>query len=142
MSVSQTMERAAKLLRTGSIAGRYVTPEELAKAAWRAAVGKRLADRTTALALVRSRLVIEVEDALWQRQLHGLRRQILDKLERVVGQGIVSELEFRVARGRRPAKQELRPVRTSAGGPAGDADRIEDPILARLFRAERRRQTA
>src|SRR6266853_296344 len=60
-SLQASMERAGKSLAKLKLSGR-IADEDLARAAWPAAVGKRLATHATATALVRGRLVVEVED--------------------------------------------------------------------------------
>ncbi|MGH9631030.1 MAG: DUF721 domain-containing protein, partial [Bryobacteraceae bacterium] len=126
------MERAGRVL--GKLKHSSVPDEELARAAWPLAVGKRIAGRTVCTGLVRSRLVVEVEDAVWQRQLFALRGQILAKLEETTGRPVVSELEFRVAATRRPPGREERTAIPSAGQPANDeADAIEDRVLRKVY---------
>src|SRR5437764_10426123 len=95
------MVRASKLIRGLPLSGEVITAEEMACAAWPAAVGKKVAARTRAARLVRTRLVVEVKDAIWRRQLFGLSRQILANLERSLGAGLVEDLEFRVVPRRR-----------------------------------------
>ena len=65
----------------------------------RVAGGGRQEDRPpdACIGLVRNRLVVEVEDAVWQRQLWTLRGQILQRMEQVLGRKIVEEIEFRIA---------------------------------------------
>ncbi len=55
------MERAGRLLGALQAARRCLTPEELALAAWPAAVGKKAARHTKAVALDGSRLVVGPE---------------------------------------------------------------------------------
>src|SRR5579872_354432 len=95
------MEPASKLIRGLRMPGGAVTGEELACGAWPRAVGKKVAAHTRAAKLVRTRLVVEVEDAIWQRQLFGLSRAILRNLEKELGAGLVDDLEFRVTPRRR-----------------------------------------
>jgi Protein of unknown function (DUF721). len=75
------MERAGRVLGKLKLSDHGIGDEELARSAWPLAVGKRIASRTGHVSLVRSRLVVEVEDAIWQRQLFTLRGQILAKME-------------------------------------------------------------
>ncbi len=127
------MERAGRVLGKLKLTKQGVSDEELAVSAWPAAVGKRLAFRTQASGLVRSRLVIEVEDAVWQRQLWTLREQILVRMEQVLGRKIVHEVEFRIATPRmKPARAE---VRTSED----EADAIRDPLFRSVYKAARKR---
>jgi hypothetical protein len=124
------MERAARVLGKLGIAGE----EKLAQAAWPLAVGRRLAQRTAPLQLVGTRLVIRVEDAVWQSQLFTLREQILTRLEQVLGRRLVNALEFRVAIPRPGVHRAETPVRS-----ADEADGIADPVLRTLYKASRKR---
>lgn len=108
------------------------TDEQLAQAAWTQAVGKKIAGHTGHISLIRDRLVVEVEDAVWQRQLFTLRGQILARIEQVMGRHIVQELEFRVAVPRRVPQREER-LSTD------DADEIRDPVLRNLYKSARKR---
>src|SRR5688572_13860619 len=131
------MERVGRVIGKLGASGRGLTDEELALAAWPAAVGKRLAMRTNAIALVRNRLVVEVEDAVWQRQLFTLRSQILRQLENTSGRRVVEELEFRVALPRRkPGRAE------TASTTLDEADGIRDPFLRNIYKAARKKATA
>ena len=81
------MERASKLIRGLRLSGEMITPEQLACAAWPEAVGKKIAAHTRPAKLVRTRLVVEVEDHIWQRQLFALTPHILSNLEKTLGRG-------------------------------------------------------
>jgi hypothetical protein len=132
------MERAGRVIGKSKFSGGMVSDEQLAQSGWAQAVGKRIAARTGAVTLIRSRLVIEVEDAVWQRQLFTLRLQILAKLEKVLGRKIVTELEFRIAIPKRAPQREESLDRV----PIDDADSIRDPLLRHLYKAARKRATA
>src|ERR1035441_5484390 len=71
-----TMERASKLIRGLKLSGDVITSEQLCCAAWPEAVGKKIAGHTRPAKLVRTRLVVEVEDHIWQRQLFALTPHI------------------------------------------------------------------
>jgi len=127
------MERAGKTL--AKMRGDRLSPDELAVAAWSTAVGRRLADRTNAVKLVRTRLVVEVEDAVWQSQLYQMRDQILPRVTAVIGPGIVDELEFRVV----PRTQRRPPQMAAVSRSADEADDIRDPVFRALYRQARRK---
>ena len=95
------MERASKLIRALKLPCDTLTSEELACAAWPQAVGKKIAYKTRATGLVRDRLVVEVEDQIWQRQLFALSHQILRNLRKSLGPGLIDDIEFRVVPSRR-----------------------------------------
>jgi predicted nucleic acid-binding Zn ribbon protein len=131
------MERAGRLIRKLKLPAETASTEDLVLAAWPMAVGKRIASHTRPVALVRERLVVEVEDAIWQRQLWALRGQILDKLFEVLGPGAAGTIEFRVAVARRMPQREER-VRI----PADESSQIQDPILRKLYQIDRKKATA
>ena len=134
------MERASKLIRGLRLSGEVITPEQLACAAWPEAVGKKIAGHTRAAKLVRTRLVIEVEDHTWQRQLFALTRDILKNLDKTLGRGLVDDLEFRIVPRRR--EPELARVAIPALFAADDADAISDPVLRDIYKQSRKRAQA
>jgi hypothetical protein len=134
------MDQVSRII--GRIGGDVITPERIACGAWKRAVGKRIAACTRAAKLVRTTLVVEVEDDIWRKNLWSLRYQILRNLEKAIGPEIVSDLEFRVM----PLRIE--PQRADKGDHlvvkpieiAGDD--IADPGLRRIYKAAKRRETA
>ncbi|HZT69460.1 MAG TPA: DUF721 domain-containing protein [Terriglobia bacterium] len=132
------MERASKLIQGLRLPGETFNPEELARAAWGPAVGKTIAGHTRAARMVRTRLIVEVEDRIWQRQLFSLTPHILRNLERNLGPGVVEELEFRIVPRRRgPQRAEQ-----AASTPRDEAESIADPVLRRIYRAARKKALA
>ena len=138
------MERASKVIRGLRLSGEVISAEEVACAAWPDAVGKKVAVHTRAARLVRNRLVVEVEDATWQRQLFGLSRHILANLERSLGAGLVEDLEFRVVpRRREPQRaQQAVPALFADALLADEADAIRDPVMRGIYKASRKRAQA
>ena len=132
------MQRASSLIRGLRLTGDIISAEEMARAAWPDAVGKRIASRTRVAKLVRTRLVVEVEDSTWQRQLFALSRHILHNLERSLGPGLVDDLEFRIV----PRRREPLLARTSIPSLPDDADAIADPVLRDLYKIARRKAQA
>jgi len=132
------MERAGKSLAKMKLSD-AVAPEDLARSAWLAAVGKRIASHAAAKSLVRGSLIVEVDDAIWQKQLFHLRGPILAKLHQVLGDGIVKDVEFRIATPRRPPQpaRSLNPAQ-----PFDEADRIEDPVLRIVYKQARKKASA
>jgi hypothetical protein len=139
MSNRAEMERASRLLGKMKIPRETYGAEELARAAWPAAVGKKVAVHTRVAKLVRTSLIVEVEDEVWRLQLWALRYQILSNLARQIGPGHVESLEFRVV-PRRVAPQ--RAMAAGAGASMDEADRISDPGLRRIYRAARTKALA
>ncbi len=117
-----------------------VSREQVACAAWASSVGRRIAAHARAVRLVRSHLIVEVEDQVWQRQLFALRHQICRKLEQNLGAGLVEEIEFKVVPARR-GPERAREL-TAAAGSVDEADRIGDPVLRKIYKASRKRKSA
>ena len=133
------MQRASQLIRSLRLPGEALDVEALACACWPQAVGRKVAAHTRAVRMVRARLIVEVEDDTWQRQLFGLSRQILRNLERNLGAGLVGDVEFRVA----PRKREPERARVAAPRlPVDEADGIGDPVLRGIYRASRKKAEA
>ena len=109
-------------------------PETRARAAWPAALGKRIARHTRATMLVRSTLVVEVEDHVWQSQLAGLRGQLLKNLERELGERIVTDIDFRPM----PRRREPQRAESARGTGFGLSNQIGDPVLSLLYERSRR----
>ena len=128
------MERAGRLIGKLKVCA---TPEDLARAAWPVAVGKRIAAHSAAVRLDGSCLVVEVEDAVWQGHLMGLRNQIVKRMEEVLGSALVVALVFWPMLARRMPQREER-----AGRRADEADDIADPHMRRLYKVARRKATA
>ncbi len=118
--------------------------DELVRALWPAAVGKVIASHTGHLRLIRATLVVEVEDAVWQRQLFPLSAQIVARLRKAMGSALIENIEFRIGIPRRAAaRSEIRDARS---GPdtlfSDEAEGIEDPALQKVYRLARRKATA
>ena len=84
-------------------------------AAWKHAAGDGLRDHAVPLRLGQKTLIIAVGDTTWQKQLQSLSSQLLFRLNSILGQPLVTFLDFRVdpmalsnARGPQP--------RTRTGG--------------------------
>ena len=130
------MERVAKSLARLKLSD-AISTEDLARAAWPAAVGKRIASHALAKSLVRDSLIVEVEDAIWQRQLEAVCGQILPRLGKLAGRESVAAIEFRIGIPRR-APQRAEQARAESD----EADGIADPVLRRLYKTARKRSTA
>ena len=134
------MERASKLLRGLKLPGGTMSAEELACSAWAEAVGKNIAAHTRAARMVRTRLVVEVEDKIWQRQLFALTPFILFNLQKHLGSGVVDDLEFRVIPRRREPQRATQAFRAPLN--ADEADAIADPVLRGIYKASRKKALA
>lgn len=132
------MERAAKSLARLKLSD-AISTEDLAKAAWPAAVGKRIASKAFARSLVRHSLIVDVEDVVWQQNLFQLRFQILAKLSEVVGAGIIRDVEFRIPTTRRPPQPARR---LNESQPADEAEQIDDPGMRMVYKQSRKKASA
>jgi Dna[CI] antecedent, DciA len=89
--------------------------------------------------MVRTRLIVEVEDVIWQKQLFTLTSQILGNLERHLGKGFIEDLEFRVM----PPRMDAQRAQAAQPARVGDeADAIADPVLRRLYKSARKKALA
>ena len=68
--------------------------EAAALAAWKHAAGEGLKDRTVPLRLEGRRLIVAVADVIWQKQMHSMRAQLLFRINTILGQPIVGEIEY------------------------------------------------
>jgi hypothetical protein len=133
------MERAGKTLSKLRPSD-GISSEALARAAWPEAVGKRLANRALAVGLVRDRLIVEVDDAIWQKQLFHLEGQILKRLREVIGDDLIRQIEFRITIARRPPAMATKAA--SAPASTDEADQIEDFVLRTVYKQARKKATA
>jgi hypothetical protein len=133
------MERAGHLIGSLNRSSRVLTDEELVRAAWPLAVGPKIARYATVAGLVRTTVVVEVSDMVWQRQLNTLRSQIAGKLTAIVGPGIVDDLALRPM-GQRRMAQQAETVRS--GAVPDEADAIANPSLRRAYKISRKKASA
>jgi hypothetical protein len=136
------MERAARLIKSNKLSRQVFSDEDLMRAIWPQAVGKPIAAHTVGLKLVRNTLVVEVEDAIWQKQLFPLSGQILSRLRKIAATDAVDQIEFRVATPRRQPRRAEAPRPVSADQSADEADAIPDPVLQKLYRLSRKKASA
>ena len=133
------MERAARLIKNKKVSGELVTDEDIVRGIWPTAVGKTIASHTGRLKLVRHNLVVEVEDAIWQRQLHALSYQIINRIQKLTGSDIVQDVEFRIGIPRRVPQRADSRNSTAPTASDDEADSIQDPVLRRLYRLSRKK---
>src|ERR1044071_4733227 len=68
--------------------------EAAAIAAWKHAAGDGLKEHAVALKLENRTLTIAVADPIWQKQLTSTRGQLLFRVNSILGQPLVSTLDF------------------------------------------------
>ena len=105
------METVARLVKNSKLSRQVLTDEDIARAAWPLAVGRAIASHTSRIKLVRSTLVVEVEDATWQQQLYRLSSQIIDRLHKTAACDHVQQIEFRIGVPRiSPQREDAAPA--------------------------------
>ena len=134
------MDPASRIFARWPEVSDVISHERIACGAWKRAVGKKVAQRTRALKLVRTTLVVEVEDEMWKRNLWGLRYQILTNLAKAIGPEMVKDIELRVMPPRF-GPQRAEHV-DGVAAPVDEADAIADPGLRRIYKSARRRESA
>ncbi len=142
---SVSMERAARLIKSNKYSRQILTDDDIVRAVWPAAVGKSVAAHTSRMKLVRTTLVVEVEDSIWQKQLHTLSTQILSRIRKLTGSDSIQDIEFRIGVPRRQPQLAASRQTTSAAAvtPASDdSELIQDPVLKKVYRLSRRKATA
>ncbi|MCC7498255.1 MAG: DUF721 domain-containing protein [Bryobacterales bacterium] len=131
------MERAGRIIRKLDNSRQCSSPEALCLAAWPSAAGKKIAAHTRAVGVFDGRLVIEVEDVIWHRQLSSLSTHILSNLECILAEKIVSGIDYRVRAPRLMPKREERKA-----GKSDEADHITDPVFQLIYKTARKKATA
>ena len=136
------MERAGRIIGKLKFPQEAIDSEAMAKSAWPAAVGKKIAAKTRAMKVVRSTLVIECEDQVWQRQLNTLRGYILGNLENLLGTGVITNLDLRPMTPKRGMQTEVAARPFELGAVNDEADQIKDPVFRLLYKQSRRKAAA
>ena len=86
--------------------------EAAAIAAWKHAAGDGLKEHAVPLRLEHRTLRVAVIDTIWQKQLHSMRGQLLFRVNSILGQPVVSAIEFEInpklfkARSEQPSQPE------------------------------------
>ncbi len=124
--------------------------EEVAEAAaiiaWRRVAGEGLRGQAVPFRLYRKTLIVAVRDATWQKQLEAVSGQLLFRLNSLLGQAVVTFIEFRIdpktVNKERAAldvqktnreEQERRALKTASGDLLAAADAIQDEHLRHRF---------
>ncbi len=120
--------------------------EAAARVAWRRAAGPALRGQAVPFRLYRKTLIVAVADTTWQKQLEAMSGQLLFRLNSLLGQALVTYIEFRIdpetVRAERESltgpemnveEQEQRALRSAAGQVLSAANAIHDEDLRRRF---------
>lgn len=70
--------------------------EAVTFAAWRRIAGESLSEHTVPFRLFNKHLIIAVADKMWKRHLESLSGQMIFKLNSILGQPVVTFIEFRI----------------------------------------------
>ena len=70
--------------------------EAAAIAAWKHATGVGLRPHAVATKLVGKTLIVQVRDAIWQKQLALMKSQLLYRVNSILGQPLVNDIELQI----------------------------------------------
>ena len=70
--------------------------ESAAKIAWTRAAGDGLGLNAVPLQLNQNTLVVAVADGIWQKQLRAMSRELLARVNRILGRELIKSIEFRI----------------------------------------------
>jgi hypothetical protein len=120
--------------------------EAAALVAWKRVAGEGLRTQAVPFRLYRKTLIVAVADTTWQKQLEAISGQLLFRLNSLLGQAVVTYIEFRIdpktVRAERAtvqvqqmnrAEQEQRALRSVSGEVSIAAGAIHDDDLRRRF---------
>lgn len=120
--------------------------EAAALVAWRRVAGEGLRAQAVPFRLYRKTLIVAVLDTAWQKQLEAMSGQLLFRLNSLLGQAVVTYIEFRIdpktvraemarlqVRETNRLEQERRALQSATGEIATAADAIHDDDLRRKF---------
>ena len=114
--------------------------------AWRRVAGEGLRGQAVPFRLYRKTLIVAVADTTWQKQLEAVSPQLLFRLNSLLGQAVVTFIEFRIdpktvqteraamkIQEKKTHEQERRALQTVSGDITTAADAIHDDDLRRRF---------
>ena len=73
--------------------------ESAAKIAWTGAAGDGLRLNAVPIHLYQNTLVVAVADGIWQKQLRAMSRELLPRVNRLLGRDLIKSIEFRIDPG-------------------------------------------
>jgi hypothetical protein len=120
--------------------------EVAAFVAWRRVAGEGLRSQAVPFRLYRKTLIVAVADATWQKQLEAVSGQLLFRINSLLGQAVVTFIEFRIdpktveaeraamkIQEKKSVEQERRALKSVSGEIATAADAIHDDDLRHRF---------
>ena len=140
--MDELIQSLPKLLRAAGEAEEVL--EAAAFVAWRRAAGEGVRAAAVPFRLYRKTLVVAVPDPTWQKQLEKISGQLLFRVNSLLGQALVTFIEFRI--DARTVQAERDRLRLQAGTPSDEdqalrrsnelraaASAIRDETLRRRF---------
>ncbi len=120
--MEELIQSLPKLLRAAGEAEEVV--EAAAFVAWRRVAGEALRGCAVPFRLYRKTLVIAVPDTTWRKQLEAVSGQLVFRLNSLLGQALVTYIEFRV--DQQTVQQERGRMRATQRAPAEDEEQAID----------------
>jgi hypothetical protein len=114
--MEELFQSLPKLVRAAGEAEEVV--EAAAFVAWRRVAGEALRGCAVPFRLYRKTLVVAVPDTTWRKQLEAVSGQLIFRLNSLLGQALVTYIEFRV--DRQTVEQERGRMRSSHEATAED----------------------
>jgi hypothetical protein len=106
-------------------------------AAWNHAVGEALRSHTKALGVEGRKLIVAVDDLIWQRQLQTMLGQLRFRINAILGQPLIAGIELRVQpeviTHKRISNHERRTGEALPKEIRDAAQKIEDQTLRQAF---------
>lgn len=131
------MDPTAKLLNDLGSLRKLESIDQKLRRCWKAAVGEKIANHSRVIQVRGSTLHVGVDDAVWKTQLEQLHSHVLERIRSSSGIASIDRVAFRVVAAR------IRPqVASTPFFSADEADRIEDPLLRRIYKDSRRKAQA
>ena len=100
--------------------------EAAAIAAWKHAAGDGLKEHAVALKLENRVLTVAVADPIWQKQLISMRGQLLYRVNSILGQSLVSTLDFII---------DPKLAKTNAAPPEQEEEPLDNEVPLELWSA-------
>ena len=94
--MNQLIKSLPQVLRASGNSSEVV--EAAAIAAWKFAAGDGLKEHAVPSKLEEGTLTVSVSDAIWQKQLHLMRGSLIFRVNSILGQAVVRQLEFVIDR--------------------------------------------
>jgi hypothetical protein len=104
INMNQLIKSLPQVLRAAG--GSAEVAEAAALAAWKHAAGDGLKEHAVAFKLENRVLTVAVADPIWQRQLTSMRGQLLFRVNSILGQPLVSALDFVIDQERAKSRVE------------------------------------